>query len=236
MISIPLFLTPEHACSYLEGEGAQSIFVHPSFQLTTTIYSELIEQGFRRSGNDAYKPHCAHCAACMPARLAVTAFKANRSQQRCLKKNRFTQTLIKPAVFEQAHYDLYLRYQKSRHSDGIMAHSSPDDYIDFLSSSWCDTRFVEFSIEGELACVAVVDQLDHALSAVYTFFEPTFSSYSPGVYAVLWQIERAKRLKLDFLYLGFWIKNCAKMAYKSHYQPMQILLDKGWSELSVKNK
>ncbi len=233
MISLPLYLTPEHPCSYLEGERAQSIFVHPSFQLTTAIYSGLIAQGFRRSGDDVYKPQCAQCTACVPARLPVAAFKASRSQQRCLRKNICIQVSIKPAAFEQPHYDLYLRYQNSRHSDGNMAHASTDDYIHFLSSSWCNTRFVEFSINGELACVAVMDQLENALSAVYTFFDPKFSSYSPGVYAVLWEIERAKLLNLDYLYLGFWIKNCAKMAYKSQYQPMQLLLENGWSELSV---
>lgn len=232
MISIPLYLTPEHACSYLDEEQAQSVFVPPSFQLTTDLYSGLIAQGFRRSGNDIYKPHCGQCTACIPARLAVADFKPNRNQQRCLKKNNFTQALIKPAAFEQAHYDLYLRYQLSRHSDGNMAYSSPDDYMQFLGSSWCDTRFVEFSINGELAGVAVIDQLNNALSAVYTFFDPKFSNTSPGVYAVLWQIEHAKQLKLDFLYLGFWIKQCAKMAYKSQYQPLQILQGKQWTEMS----
>jgi leucyl-tRNA---protein transferase len=233
MISLPLYQTPEHACSYLEGELAQSIFVSPHFQMTTAVYSKLIAHGFRRSGDDVYKPHCAQCAACMPTRLAIAEFMASRSQQRCLKKNNLTKVVIKPAMFERSHYDLYLRYQKSRHSDGTMADSSPDDYIHFLSSTWCDTRFVEFLINDELACVAVVDLLENALSAVYTFFEPKFSSYSPGVYAVLWQIEQAKQLNKEFLYLGFWIKTCAKMAYKCRYQPMQVLLDKGWTELSV---
>jgi len=91
-----------------------------------------------------------------------------------------------------------------------MAESSPSEYINFLSSSWCDTVFVEFLINDELAGIAVVDQLDNALSAVYTFFDPKFSHYSLGVYAVLWQIEQAKRQQKEFLYLGFWIQACQK--------------------------
>jgi len=228
MISIPLILTGEHPCSYLDDEAAQSLFIHPSFQLTPLIYSRLIEQGFRRSGDEVYKPHCPHCSACIPARLAVNQFQANRSQQRCLKKNINTLAVIKPPVFEQAHYDLYLRYQAVRHSGGDMANSSPEDYLDFLGSSWCDTQFVEFSINNKLAGVAVVDQLDNALSAVYTFFDPDLSAYSLGVYAVLWQIEQARRQHKDYLYLGFWIKECKKMAYKSGYQPLQLLIDKQW--------
>lgn len=231
MISITLVSSPTHACNYLDDHRSQTVFVYPTHQLNTSVYSQLIQQGFRRSGDDVYVPHCPHCTECIPARLAVQQFRANRSQQRCLKKNSQTKAIIKPAVFEQAHYDLYLRYQQSRHHDGDMAQSSPDDYFNFLSSSWCDTVFVEFSINNELAGVAVVDQLDNALSAVYTFFEPKFASYGLGVYAVLWQIEQAKAQKKEFLYLGFWIQTCRKMAYKSNYQPLQILRNKQWQEL-----
>ncbi len=231
MISIPLVLTSIHPCSYLENEQSQSIFVHPSYPLTTSIYTQLIAQGFRRSGDEVYVPHCPHCEACIPVRLAVNQFKPNRSQQRCLHKNSHTKVVIKPAVFEQAHYELYLRYQLTRHTGGNMAESSPDEYINFLSSSWCDTVFVEFSIDDELAGVAIVDQLDNALSAVYTFFDPKFSNYSLGVYAVLWQIEQAKSQQREFLYLGFWIQACQKMAYKHNYQPLQIFRNKQWLEL-----
>lgn len=236
MISIPLILTQTHPCSYLDGELAQSLFVHPSCRLTTSIYAQLIEKGFRRSGDEVYKPHCPQCSACVPARLAVNQFQANRSQKRCLQRNINTVAIVKPPVFEQAHYDLYLRYQSIRHNDGDMAHSSQDDYLDFLGSSWCDTKFVEFSINNELACVAVIDQLDNALSAVYTFFDPEFSSYSLGVYAVLWQIEQARRQHREYLYLGFWIKACKKMTYKSDYQPLQLLIDNQWSESLLTNK
>ena len=233
MISIPLFLTQEHPCGYLEGEQAQSVFVHPSCPITTAIYAQLIEQGFRRSGDEIYAPHCPHCSACIPTRLPVEKFKPSRSQKRCLNRNIDTKVIVKPAVFEQAHYEMYLRYQAIRHNDGSMANASPDDYLGFLGSSWCDTRFVEFSINNELAGVAVIDQFEQAWSAVYTFFEPKFSSYSLGVYAVLWQIEQAFQQQKEFLYLGFWIKACKKMAYKSDYHPIQLLIDKQWIEMPV---
>ena len=99
MMSIPLFLTQEHPCSYLEGERAQSVFVHPAYPATTSIYAQLIEQGFRRSGDEIYAPHCPHCSACIPARLPVEKFKPSRSQKRCLKKNINTQTIVKAGCF-----------------------------------------------------------------------------------------------------------------------------------------
>ena len=233
MMTIPLFLSQPHPCSYLEGECAQSAFVHTSRPVTTAIYGQLIEQGFRRSGDEVYAPHCPHCSACIPVRLPVARFKPGRSQKRCLSRNADTQVVVKPAVFEQAHYELYLRYQAVRHGGGAMAAAGPEDYLGFLGSSWCDTRFVEFSINNELAGVAVVDRFEQAWSAVYTFFDPKFASASLGVYAVLWQIEQARRQQKEFLYLGFWIKACQKMAYKSDYQPLQLLIDNQWVEMPI---
>jgi len=228
MISIPLFLTEQSPCSYLDKKNSQSAFVHPSFSLDSAIYSQLIEQGFRRSGNEVYTPHCPGCSECIPTRVAVEQFIPTKNQKRCLKKNRQTSVVVKPAQLEQAHFDMYLRYQKHKHGDGGMADSSPEDYINFLASSWCNTLFVEFSIDGELAAVAIVDQLENALSAVYTFYEPKFSSYSLGNYAVLWQIQHAKEMQLEFVYMGFWITDCRKMSYKTQYQPIQGFIEEQW--------
>jgi len=231
VISIPLFLTDASPCSYLDKKNAQSAFVHPSFSLTTAVYSQLIDQGFRRSGNEAYTPHCADCTECTPTRLSVESFIPSKSQKRCIKKNIQTKVIIKPAKFEQAHYDLYLRYQNHQHTGGSMAELSKDDYINFLASQWCNTLFVEFHIGNELAAIAVVDLLDNALSAVYTFFSPKFSKNSLGSYAILWQIQHAKNLNLEFLYLGFWVKDCLKMSYKTQYQPLQGLIENHWESI-----
>ena len=231
MTSIPLLISTPHPCSYLPDEMACSAFVNPSFEVDNVVYSQLVAHGFRRSGDDVYRPQCNFCQQCVPVRIAVNDFKASRKQKRCLQANINTTVIIKSAIFESAHYEMYMHYQKQRHADGGMANSTVDDYMNFLSSSWCDTRFVEFSIDNELAGVAVVDYLDSSLSAVYTFFNPKFSNYSLGVYAVLWQIEQARSLGLRYVYLGFWIKDCQKMAYKIQYQPLQGLVTQRWQVL-----
>lgn len=233
MASIPLLITTAHPCSYLDTEQARSAFIDPVFGLSTPIYSYLIAHGFRRSGDDLYRPQCPQCSQCVPVRIAVAQFKPNRRQKRCWQKNRGTAVIIKDAAFDQTHYDLYLRYQNQRHAGGNMANTGPDEYMNFLSSSWCNSQFVEFFCAGELAAVAIVDQLDNALSAVYTFFDPKFSSYSPGVYAVLWQIQHAQKLGLEWLYLGFWIADCEKMNYKNQYQPLQGFINRQWTVLGA---
>jgi arginyl-tRNA--protein-N-Asp/Glu arginylyltransferase len=229
MTSVPLVLSYEHPCSYL-NEEARSLFVNPDFKLSAHIYAQLLAQGFRRSGTHVYRPHCPSCSACIPVRLPVTAFTPDRSQHRILIKNSATQVILKAPVFEPRHYDLYRRYQNSRHPGGDMAKSSAEDYLQFLSSGWGDTFFAEFSIGGELVAVAVIDRADNALSAVYTFFDPRFSTYSPGVYAVLWEVRHARELELEWLYLGYWIETCRKMSYKSRYRPLQALINGQWRQ------
>ncbi len=232
MTSVPIHLTQSHPCSYFDDKQAQSAFVHPAFNLTPTLYSRLIEHGFRRSGDDVYKPACQSCRECIAVRLPAQAFRPNRNQRRCFKKNQHTQAAIRPAKFNAEHYQLYLKYQNHRHPGGNMATSSADEYIGFMNSIWCESWFVEFSIDNQLCALAVVDRLDNGLSAVYTFFDPDFSAYSPGTYAVLWQIEQAKKLQLNYVYLGYWIKNCSKMSYKNQYQPLYGYIDNQWRLIS----
>ncbi len=112
-----------------------------------------------------------------------------------------------------------------------MADLSESEYLNFLTSDWSNTLFIEFSIENQLAAVAIIDMLDNAFSAVYTFFEPELARYSLGTYAVLWQLNQAKVLGLDYVYLGFWIKECGKMSYKTQYQPIQGYINNQWCNL-----
>ncbi len=228
MSSISLLVSPPQSCSYLENRKSQTAFVSPAFPLNNVLYSKLITHGFRRSGDDVYSPRCPECSECVSCRIPTAQFKLSRNQKRCLKKNKKTTVNVKAAVFKQQHYDLYMRYQQYKHPNSGMASSTADEFIDFLSSSWCKTCFIEFYIEDQLAAVAVVDFLDNALSAVYTFFEPKLSIYSLGVYAVLWQIEQAQQLGIDYVYLGFWIANCQKMAYKTQYQPLEGFINRRW--------
>jgi arginine-tRNA-protein transferase len=228
VISLPIWLTKETTCNYLEDRLSQSAVVHPDFGMDTELYASLLANGYRRSGDQVYKPYCTDCQACISTRIPVNDFKPNRKQRRCMQKNQHTQVVIKTAEFNERHFDLYRRYQIARHQKPQDEDISRDDFLHFLSSRWSETWFVEFLIEGRLAAVAVVDQLYNALSAVYTYFDPHFDDYSPGVFAVLWQVEEARRRNLEYVYLGFWIADCRKMTYKIQYQPLEGLIADKW--------
>lgn len=229
--SLQLYRSQEHDCAYLPDTQAITHFVDPAATLNTEIYNRLLTLGFRRSGSHIYKPHCPSCHACIPIRLPIAKFSPNRSQRRVWAKNsHHLMVTAKPAKFQQEHFELYCRYINTRHSDGEMANPTPESYLNFLTTSWCNTKFFEFHIADKLAAIAVTDILPKGLSAVYTFFDPELAHLSPGVLAVLWQIHEARQRGLPWLYLGYWVPNCRKMSYKSNYRPLQIHTQDQWQE------
>jgi arginyl-tRNA--protein-N-Asp/Glu arginylyltransferase len=230
--AIKLYATHEHACSYLKDRSATTIFVDPALPINGHIYSELSDFGFRRSGKHIYRPNCRSCHACIPVRIPVSAFQPTRAQKRCVKRNADITTRVLRNIGTDEHYALYARYIEQRHSDGDMYPPSREQYEDFLSSEWGVTRYLEFRAQGKLVGVAVSDQLDQGLSAIYTFFEPSEANRSLGVLAVLQQIELAAQLKLPYVYLGYWIRECAKMRYKAQYRPLQMFINSHWLTFS----
>ena len=228
---LKVYTTYPHSCSYLEEQEATTLFIDPRTPMTGTLYSQLSQLGFRRSGSHLYRPNCGSCKACVPARIPVSVFKARRSQKRCWKHNADLQVEETGTIEGDEYFDLYRRYIEARHRDGDMYPPSREQYQSFLSAEWGVTRFFRLNLEGRLAGVAVADELDDGLSAIYTFFEPELHSRSLGTYAVLWQIHATRQLGLDYLYLGYWIKECQKMAYKIQYRPLELYINGQWVEL-----
>ena len=135
--------------------------------------------------------------------------------------------------FSEEQFALYTRYLRQRHAGGGMDEPEEHQYLDFLTAAWCDTRFLEFRLDSRLVAVAVTDVLDDALSAVYTFFDPDLAGRGLGRYAVLRQIARARTEGRRWLYLGYWIAESPKMAYKGQYRPLERYTEGAWRRLPV---
>lgn len=225
---LAFFATPEQPCGYLPEQQSTTLFVDPNAIITTENYSTLSGLGFRRSGKHFYRPYCENCQACTPIRVNTKQFKPSKSQKRLLKKNASLKAQTLKADFHEDHYLLYEKYLHHRHSDGDMYPPSRSQYRSFLVDGHSSSQFIEFSLEGELCAVAVCDQLKDGLSAIYTFFDPELSSLSLGKYAILWQIQEAQERNLDYLYLGYFIKDCRKMAYKNQYSPFEARINNQW--------
>jgi len=222
-----------HTCSYLPEQQSQNLYPDPALPMSNTLYSQLIQHGFRRSGNSSYRPHCPACQACVPVRINIAQFTPSRSQRRCLKRNEHIRTTHHPAVFNPQHFALYRRYLNARHIDAGMDNPTKESYQHFLMSYWSDTHFIEFFDDSKLIGLAVTDYVDDALSAFYTFFDPDYEKQSLGTYAILEQIKLAKSLGFSMLYLGYWIENCQKMRYKQNFSGLEGYIDQQWQALKT---
>ncbi len=228
---LQFYATAPYPCSYLPERTSTSLFLDPRLKLDSEDYTGYMRLGFRRSGDFIYRPHCGVCRACIPVRVPVARFEPNRGQRRIWKRNTDVTVQPHPPVFSAEHFALYTHYQAQRHPGGGMDDPDPEKYLGFLAASRIDTVFHEIRCDGKLLAVAVVDHLPDSLSAVYTFYDPDEMERGLGVYAVLWQIEEARRLGLPHVYLGYWIKESPKMAYKASYRPLEAFLDNRWVTL-----
>ncbi len=232
--SLRLLLSMPHNCSYLDNQQASDLFVDPDAPMDSFLYSQLAQQGFRRSGDNIYRPHCQSCSACKAVRLPVDEFQRSRQQRRAWQRNSDLTISATTTPNKEEHFALYQEYVKDRHEKGGMDEFEKDGLFSFFQSNWGDTLFYEFrNPQHELITVAVCDVLSDGLSAVYSYFKPCESKRSLGVMAVLWQIEQAKQFGLPYLYLGYWIDECQKMSYKKNYQPLTWFDGKTWSKLAT---
>lgn len=222
------YISAPHPCSYVEGRDAVTLFAEPERPLDQPTFNTLSAMGFRRSGGLVYTPRCPDCSACIPVRLPVEGFTPDRSQRRNWRDNQGIEARLIASQFSDEHIELYQRYVRTRHPDGSMNVEGRDAVERFFLCDWSETRFAEFRLDGRVVALSVVDLLDSGLSAVYTFYDPELERCGLGVYAVLWLIEEARRLRLPFLYLGYLIHESPKMAYKGRYRPQQHFIGGSW--------
>lgn len=226
-VNLKVGLTPRHQCSYLPGRQEQLLVLLDKELLCPLGYERLLSAGFRRSGSDIYRPHCQSCHACESLRIDVARFAPSRGQKRITRLNRD----IRVRVNEQdkpEYFRLYQLYINERHRDGAMYPASRQQYDGFLLCHWLPPVFVEFWLEQRLVAVAVTDLLGHALSAMYTFYDPDLEHRSLGTFAILSQLRLAAELNKEWLYLGYQVDDCKKMSYKQHFRPHQRLVAGQW--------
>jgi arginine-tRNA-protein transferase len=234
-----LSVAPQHfyrtaalPCPYLPGRIERKLVTELAGRHAASFYDELSRAGFRRSHHLAYRPACVACSACVPVRIPVAAFSESKSLRRIRNLNRdlFARAIEADATLEQ--FRLFQRYQRSRHADSDMAAMTFGDYQAMIEDSPVATKMIELrDAAGALYGAGLYDPLDDGLSAVYSFFDPEHGKRSLGTLLVLALIDEARRKKLAYVYLGYWIEGSAKMSYKSRFRPLEALSPRGWRRM-----
>ena len=230
----PFYRTTALPCPYVEHRRERKLITEISGADSLRFYSELSRAGFRRSHHLAYRPACAGCTACVPVRVAARDFVPARSARRIIALNSDLETGLVPARAAAEQYRLFTRYQRSRHADSDMASMTYGDYRAMVEDSPVETVLAEFrGADHRLVSACLLDVLDDGLSAVYSFFDPAEPKRSLGTFMILALIQEARRLNLPYVYLGYWVGESAKMAYKTRFRPLEALGPKGWAPLTL---
>lgn len=229
---LQFYVTTPYKCGYLPNKLAQSLIASPQYLIDANIYNGLISQGFRRSGKFAYRPHCENCRACIAVRLVLSTFAPTRGQKRASKQHTDLTAQVMPLHYNQEHFELYSSYQSLRHHDENAIEAKDDDeeqYRQFLCESNVESLMIEFrNADNQIKIVSVIDVVKDGISAVYTFYDALETKTSYGTYAIMWLAEWTKSLDLPYLYLGYWIQDSPKMAYKQKFNPQEKLIDGEW--------
>jgi arginine-tRNA-protein transferase len=224
-------LTATFPCSYLSEQEEQLIMLIDPELNAPLHYFSLMSAGFRRSGDQVYRPHCPKCDACQSLRIKCDNFKPSKSQKRLVNKNKHF-TIKKAFTSHPSYFPLYERYINEIHKDGVMYPASVEQFSSFIECSWGDVMFIEVYDGTKLIAVSITDRMDNqttsAWSAFYCFYDPDYTVYSLGKFAVLQQLKLAKEENIDFLYLGYYIHNCQKMNYKNQFNPHERFINQQW--------
>jgi arginine-tRNA-protein transferase len=243
LIATPqFFATAVVPCPYVPGRAERKLIVELAGRGAAAFFDELSRAGFRRSHQFAYRPACRLCSACVPVRIAVDRFAHTRSTRRVRNLNAglnaaaggpgaggaIAGRIVAPRASDEQ-FRLFCAYQHSRHRDSDMATMTRSEYRGMVEDSAVRTALVEFrDAAGTLAAVSLIDRLDDGVSAVYSFFDPAQSRRSLGTWSILWLVEECRRQRLPYVYLGYWIGESPKMAYKARFPALERLADGEW--------
>jgi arginine-tRNA-protein transferase len=227
--TLPFYITLPSPCPYLPGEMERKIFT-PLDPLNGPYLNDyLTHSGFRRSQNVIYRPACETCQSCKSLRVLAGKFKPNAGFRRINRMNADLTREVTEAFATHEQFTLLRSYLNNRHKEGGMSDMDFERYELMVEDCAAHTEVIEYREEsGKLIACCITDTLRDGLSMVYSFFDPKAKKRSLGTYMILDHIDLCVHENLEFLYLGYWVKNSTKMDYKARFAPYELLDKNGW--------
>lgn len=208
-------------CCYLPGRTARHEYLFAP-RVAPADYHRLMNLNYRRGGVTIYRPVCEACDECRQLRVRAADFRPSRGQRRVQRGNRDLDVRIRPPRLDDERWALYRRYQRQRHGDEG-DDDSPDGLADFLYQSCVSTVEWSYFLHDRLVMAAICDVCDESLSAVYCYYDPDLAARGLGTFNVLSHLDFARQEGIPYVYLGFYVRDCAKMRYKAQFRPFEIL-------------
>lgn len=229
------YVTTPSPCPYLEGHEERKVFTDLNGPDANELNETLGRVGFRRSQSVAYRPACEGCNACKSVRVIAHEFEPTKSMRRTINKNRDLLVEANDTTPTSEQYELLSKYLTTRHMDGGMTDMDEFEFADMIASSPVNTSVIEYREppqkgygQGKLIAAALTDVMSDGLSMVYSFFDTDSERDSLGTMMIMDHISRTAKAGLPYVYLGYYVKESPKMAYKAKFQPMEILGENGW--------
>lgn len=217
-------------CSYIKDNYEERLLLPITKKNNFRIIDKLTKLGFRRNIDYMYLPICKDCSKCISTRINIKNFTPSKSQKRNLNKNKQIRFVQKELNREEERYMLFRKYLQLRHSDGMMLKMTKKDFNNFFYNTPSKSSVYDIiSPSNNLVGSILLDEMSDALSAVYSFFDPTISKNGLGIYLILKSIEQVRKMQKQFLYLGYWVKESKKMNYKKSFNSIQLFIDGNWT-------
>lgn len=219
-------VSEETPCPYLPGMASrnEAYFVE---RLDPVLCEHLADRGFRRAGRIVYRPRCRLCQECRPIRIRTLEFRPTRSMRRITRRNADVQVEVGEPEPSDEKFELFCRYLDAQHDDTMVR--TYDAFRDFLYDSPVETLEFRYRLGRRLIGIGLADSLPSGLSSIYMCFDPDYSRRSLGTFSVIWEMDFARHSGRPYYYLGYYVAQSRKMAYKGRFRPAEVLVgDNRW--------
>ncbi len=219
------FCMLDYECAYIPDNKVRMNYKYVQ-NATKEFNTAVIHRGWRRFGHYYFHPICEGCNECKSLRINVNQFTMTKSQKKAKSRNKDTQIIVQKPTISQMHLELYNKYHNFKsQKDGWKQKSiSSRDYMEnFVEGAGEFGKEVLYIKDQKLIGVDLIDVMEDGISSIYFFYDPDYARLSLGTYSLIYQIELAKILDLEWIYLGYWVDGCQAFAYKPNFKPQQIL-------------